>query len=61
MSKSKQRQRDITFNYRSMTERINNIKVFVRVRPPNEMESQLEGSARCLEAIDERVVRVSNF
>ncbi len=45
----------------AMTERINNIKVFVRVRPLNELEAQFDGSTRCLEAIDDRVVRVSNF
>ena len=31
-----------------MTEKGNNIKVFVRVRPLNEMEQQIDGTNRCI-------------
>lgn len=33
-------------------EKGNNIKVFVRVRPLNEMEEQIDGTNRCIEAKD---------
>jgi hypothetical protein len=35
-----------------MNERGNNIKVFVRVRPLSELESQVEGTSRCIEQLD---------
>jgi kinesin family protein 5 len=44
-----------------MNERGNNIKVFVRVRPLSELESQVEGNSRCIEQLDDRSLRVTNF
>lgn len=44
-----------------MNERGNNIKVFVRVRPLSELEAQVEGTSRCIEQIDDRALRVTNF
>ena len=45
-----------------MTEKGNNIKVFVRVRPLNEMEQQIDGTNRCIESNhDEKIIKVTNF
>ena len=44
-----------------MTEKGNNIKVFVRVRPLNEMEQQIDGTNRCIEQNDDRIIKVTNF
>lgn len=44
-----------------MLEKSNNIKVFVRVRPLNELEEQMDGTNRCIETNDERIIKVTNF
>lgn len=44
-----------------MTEKGNNIKVFVRVRPLSEMEQQMDGTNRCIDQPDEKVIKVTNF
>lgn len=44
-----------------MTEKGNNIKVFVRVRPLSQMEEQMDGTNRCVDTTDDKVVKVTNF
>jgi len=44
-----------------MSERGNNIKVYVRVRPLSQMEAEVEGTCRCLDTSDDTTIKVTNF